>query len=100
MPVRGERSHRMIGELPVARLTGDAKAEETVIGLVPPIGEGGIDTEGLDLSAETLAKLLEVEHEGWASQLPQMKEHYATFGDKLPAELAEQLRALEQRLDV
>ena len=36
---------------------------------------------------------------GWAQQLPQMKEHYATFGDKLPDELAEQLRTLEQRLD-
>ena len=81
------------------RLTGDADAEETAIGLVPPIGEGGIDTDGLDVSQETMAKLLEVDHDGWAQQLPQMKEHYATFADKLPAELAEQLRTLEQRLD-
>ncbi len=81
------------------RLTGDADAEETAIGLVPPIGEGGIDTTGLGVSQETMAKLLEVDHDGWAQQLPQMKEHYATFADKLPAELAEQLRALEQRLD-
>ncbi len=81
------------------RLTGDADAEETAIGLVPPIGEGGIDTTGLGVSQETMAKLLEVDHDGWAQQLPQMKEHYATFADKLPAELAEQLRTLEQRLD-
>jgi phosphoenolpyruvate carboxykinase (GTP) len=80
------------------RLTGEAKAEETAIGLVPPLGEGGIDTEGLDVPAETMAKLLEVDHDGWVAQLPQMKEHYAAFGDKLPAEMAEQLRALEQRL--
>jgi phosphoenolpyruvate carboxykinase (GTP) len=81
------------------RLTGEAKAEETAIGLVPPIGEGGIDTQDLDVPTETMAKLLEVDHEGWVAQLPQMKEHYAAFGDKLPAELAEQLRTLEQRLD-
>ena len=81
------------------RLTGDADAEETAIGLVPPIGEGGIDTTGLGVSQETMAKLLEVDHDGWAQQLPQMKEHYATFADKLPPELAEQLRTLEQRLD-
>jgi phosphoenolpyruvate carboxykinase (GTP) len=81
------------------RLTGEAKAEETAIGLVPPVGEGGIDTEGLDVSPETMAKLLEVDHEGWATQLPQIKQHYAEFGDKLPAELHEQLRTLEQRLD-
>jgi phosphoenolpyruvate carboxykinase (GTP) len=82
------------------RLTGETTAQETAIGLVPPIGVGGINTDDLDVSAETMAKLLEVDHEGWAAALPQMKEHFATFGDKLPAELAEQLRALEQRLDV
>jgi phosphoenolpyruvate carboxykinase (GTP) len=82
------------------RLTGETKAEETAIGLVPPIGEGGINTDDLDVSAETMAKLLEVDHDGWAQQLPQMKEHLATFGDKLPSELAEQLRALEKRLEV
>ena len=81
------------------RLTGDAKAEETAIGLVPPIGEGGIDTDGLDVSPETMAKLLEVDHEGWAAALPQMKQHYAEFRDKLPAELRGQLEALEARLD-
>jgi phosphoenolpyruvate carboxykinase (GTP) len=81
------------------RLTGEAKAEETAIGLVPPVGEGGIDTEGLDVAPETMAKLLEIDHEGWAAQLPQIKQHYAAFGDKLPAELHEQLRSLEQRLD-
>jgi phosphoenolpyruvate carboxykinase (GTP) len=81
------------------RVTGEAAAQETAIGLVPPVGEGGIDTEGLDVSPEVMAQLLEVDHEGWAAQLPQMKEHYAAFGDKLPAELAEHLTSLEQRLD-
>ena len=36
------------------------------IGLVPPLGEGGIDTDGLDVPAETMAELLEVDTEGWA----------------------------------
>jgi phosphoenolpyruvate carboxykinase (GTP) len=80
------------------RLTGDAEAQDTAIGLVPPVGKGGIDTEGLDVSEETLAKLLEVETDGWLGQLPQMKQHYAEFGDKLPAELQQQLVALEERL--
>jgi phosphoenolpyruvate carboxykinase (GTP) len=80
------------------RLTGEAEAQETAIGLVPPLGEGGIETGGLDVSAETMAKLLEVDIEGWTAQLPQIKEHFAEFGDKLPAELHQQLEALEQRL--
>ncbi|HEX3834939.1 MAG TPA: phosphoenolpyruvate carboxykinase (GTP) [Solirubrobacteraceae bacterium] len=80
------------------RLTGDAQAEETPIGLVPAAGEGGIDTDGLDVSPETMAKLLEVETDGWLTQLPQMREHLARFGDKLPPELTAQLDGLEQRL--
>jgi phosphoenolpyruvate carboxykinase (GTP) len=80
------------------RLTGDAQAEETPIGLVPAAGEGGIDTDGLDVSAETMAKLLEVDTDGWLTQLPQMREHLARFGDKLPPELTAQLDGLEQRL--
>jgi phosphoenolpyruvate carboxykinase (GTP) len=80
------------------RLTGEAKAVETAIGLLPPTGEGGIDTAGLDVAPETMAKLLEVDTDGWLTQLPQMKEHLDTFGDKLPAALREQLAALEQRL--
>ena len=80
------------------RVTGTAQAEETAIGLVPPLGEGGINTDGLDVSAETMGKLLEVDTEGWAAQLPQMKAHFAEFGDKLPAALQAQLTGLEQRL--
>jgi phosphoenolpyruvate carboxykinase (GTP) len=81
------------------RVTGEAQAEETAIGLVPALGEGGIDTDGLDISAETMAELLKVDTEGWLAQLPQMKQHYAEFGDKLPGELRAQLDALERRLN-
>jgi phosphoenolpyruvate carboxykinase (GTP) len=81
------------------RLTGDAQAEETPIGLVPVAGEGGIDTDGLDVSPETMAKLLEVDTDGWLTQLAQMREHLARFGDKLPRELTAQLDGLEQRLN-
>src|ERR1035441_264767 len=80
------------------RIPREPKAEETVIGLVPPTGAGGIDTDGLDVSEETMARLLEVDTDGWTAQLAQMKAHYAEFGDKLPSELREQLEALEQRL--
>ncbi|MGI8507262.1 MAG: phosphoenolpyruvate carboxykinase (GTP), partial [Solirubrobacteraceae bacterium] len=80
------------------RVTGEAEAVQTPIGLVPPVGEGGIDTDGLDVSSATMAKLLEIDPEGWSAQLPQMKEHFAEFGDRLPAELRAQLDVLEQRL--
>ncbi len=80
------------------RCEGKAQAVETAIGLVPPVGAGGIDIDGLDITAETMQELLEVDIEGWRESLPQMQEHYSTFGDKLPAELRAGLNALEARL--
>jgi phosphoenolpyruvate carboxykinase (GTP) len=75
-----------------------AEARESEIGLVPPTGDGGIPTEGLNISEEAMAKLLEVDPEEWKQQLPQMHEHYARFGDRLPSELRAQFEALEERL--
>ena len=71
-------------------------AEETPIGLVP--SAGALETTGLDVTPDDMAKLLEVDAEEWMAQLPQLKEHYAMFGDRLPTELREQLQALDQRL--
>ena len=45
-----------------------------------------------------MAKLLDVDAEEWRAQLPQIREHFATFGDKLPDELAAQLEGLKARL--
>jgi len=80
------------------RCEGKAQAHETPVGLVPPIGEGGIETEGLGISREAMQKLLEVDVEAWKAQIPQTREHLARFGEKLPAELHDQLQALEERL--
>jgi phosphoenolpyruvate carboxykinase (GTP) len=80
------------------RCDGDAAAHESPIGLLPPVADGGIDTDGLDVSDADMQKLLSVDIDGWKQQLPQIRDHYAKFGDKLPAELAAQLAALEQRL--
>jgi phosphoenolpyruvate carboxykinase (GTP) len=74
-----------------------AEARETPVGLVP--AEGALDTSGLDISAEAVAKLLKVDPEEWKAQLPQVREHLAKFGDRLPDEIKAQLDALERRLD-
>ncbi|HEX2096870.1 MAG TPA: phosphoenolpyruvate carboxykinase (GTP) [Solirubrobacterales bacterium] len=78
------------------RCQGQADAVESPIGLLP--AEGAIDTEGLDVSADQMADLLSVDEELVREQLPQMREHLAQFGDRLPAEMREQLEALEERL--
>jgi phosphoenolpyruvate carboxykinase (GTP) len=82
------------------RCQGGADAIETPIGFVPPVGDGGIDTEGLDVTPEAMAKLLEVDTESWQEQLPQMREHYGKFGDQLPDGLRAQFETLVARLGV
>ena len=57
------------------RVNGDSEAVETSIGFVPSADERGIDRTDLDVSEDTMARLLEVDTEGWLAQLPQMKEH-------------------------
>jgi phosphoenolpyruvate carboxykinase (GTP) len=79
------------------RCNGASDAEDTAIGRVP--AKGSLDIEGLDISQEDLEELLRVDSEQWRAQLPQVREHFAKFGDALPDELRQQLEALEKRLD-
>ena len=78
------------------RCDGEAEAAETPVGLVP--APGALNTDGLEVSDEDMAELLRVDPEQFKAQLPQVKEHYARFGDNLPDELRRQLEALEERL--
>ena len=82
------------------RCEGKAEAVDTAIGLLPPVGAGGIETDGLDVTTEAMEELLTVDADGWKEQLPQMHEHYAEFGEKLPDALRAQLHTLEERLKV
>ena len=80
------------------RCQGRADAVDIAIGLLPPVGEGGINTDGLDISDEAMRHLLDVDIDGWKEQLRHLHEHYAEFGEKLPAELHAQLETLERSL--
>jgi phosphoenolpyruvate carboxykinase (GTP) len=80
------------------RCDGEAEAAETPIGLVPAPGE--LNVEGLDLAPEALEELLAVDTEQVKQELPQVHEHLAKFGDRLPAPVRAQLEALEQRVGV
>jgi phosphoenolpyruvate carboxykinase (GTP) len=78
------------------RCDGEAEAVSSPIGLLP--AEGEIRTDGLEISADAVRELLSVDLELMREQLPQMKEHLAKFGDRLPGEIRAQLQALEERL--
>jgi len=78
------------------RVDGKANATKTSIGYLPSPAD--IDTDGLDVKASDMDTLLSIDAEGWKSALPQMRDHYAQFGDKLPLKLAKALSELESAL--
>lgn len=78
------------------RCDGKAEATKTPIGHLPT--PASLDLDGLDLPEQDLAELLDIDIEHWLQKVPVFREHYARFGEKLPARLAGQLDQLEQRL--
>jgi phosphoenolpyruvate carboxykinase (GTP) len=78
------------------RCDDDVAAVETPIGRLP--APDALPTEGLDVSPEALAELLRFDPEAWAAQLPQVREHLAKFGDRLPDPLRGQLARLEDQV--
>ncbi len=81
----------------IKRCEGKIDAELTPIGYVPKAED--IDVEGLDgISIDTIKELLSVDTESWLADVENIKEFYALVGDSVPAELKEELAALEARL--
>jgi phosphoenolpyruvate carboxykinase (GTP) len=80
------------------RCDGESEAAETPIGLVPAPGQ--LNVEGLDVSEVQMQDLLAVDGKLVKEELPAQHQHFARFGDHLPEELHDELRALEARLGV
>ena len=78
------------------RVAGQADAVDTAIGHLPT--PAGLDTDGLDVDADDLVEILSVDVEGWRAAIPQIEQHYAQFGDRLPDQLRDELSSLEKRL--
>ncbi len=78
------------------RVDGKANATKTAIGYLPSPAD--IDVSGLNVTDADMNALLSIDAEGWKSALPQMRDHYAQFGAKLPAPLATALNELESSL--
>ena len=78
------------------RAFGEAEAVDTPIGFQPKAGD--INLEGLDISRETVEGLLGVDKALWKEEAEGIREYYAKFGDKVPAELLRELESLENSL--
>ena len=79
------------------RCEGKADAVETAIGYEPKPED--INVEGLEIGTDVVADLLSVDKDLWKEEAEGIREFYKQFGDRLPKELADQLDALEERLN-
>ena len=70
-------------------------ARETAIGYVPYAKDINID--GLDISVDTIEDLLSVDKASWLEDVENIKAFYAQVGDRVPATMYEELKALEER---
>jgi phosphoenolpyruvate carboxykinase (GTP) len=78
------------------RLNGSAAAVETPTGRVP--SPEAVDTSGLEISADDLAALVEVDEDEWRHEVPLIEAHYEFIGERLPEALRDELANLEKRL--
>jgi phosphoenolpyruvate carboxykinase (GTP) len=80
------------------RVDGKAKGSKTPIGYVPAPGE--LDLAELNIKPEVVEELLDVDAEAWQAELAGQKEWLEKFGARMPKEMWDQYKGLEQRLTV
>lgn len=78
------------------RCDGTTDAEKTAVGYLPKTES--LDLSGLDVPDKNLQKILSVNKDEWCEEAKAMKDYYKQFGDRLPAELKQELDELEDRL--
>ncbi|MGI5971400.1 MAG: phosphoenolpyruvate carboxykinase (GTP) [Oscillospiraceae bacterium] len=78
------------------RCFDEADAVESPIGFMPRPED--LNTEGLDVPADTLKDLLTIDKEVWRQEAAGIREFYSRFGEKLPKALEEELTVLENNL--
>ncbi len=78
------------------RVDGKVGAKETAIGLMPK--DGDLDLSGLDITAENMKALMNVDLNEWRAEIPDIEKHLATFGDRLPEPLKKEFEAFKKRL--
>ncbi|RJX33812.1 MAG: phosphoenolpyruvate carboxykinase (GTP) [Desulfarculus sp.] len=78
------------------RVDGKVGAVDTPIGRLPR--KEDFDLEGLHIAPTVMEELFKVDTAAWKAELPDIEKHFAKFGDRLPARLANQLQEIKKRL--
>jgi phosphoenolpyruvate carboxykinase (GTP) len=83
-------------EWAIKRVLGEVEAIPGITGQLPLRQD--LNLEGLDLTDEQLDQLFALDPKAWGAEADLTEEYFALFGDKLPAELSNQLASLRERI--
>ena len=78
------------------RCAGQASATESAIGNLPRAED--LNTKGLNVSADALRALLTVDPSQWRKEVADMRAYLEKYGNRVPAEMYQELAAVEKRL--
>ena len=78
------------------RIAGRAPARETAIGFMPVRED--LDLSGLPIDEQTMTELLSIDQPAWRSEMADLAAEFATYGQRLPAPLREELDKVLRRL--
>ena len=81
----------------VDRCEGRAHAHPTPVGMLPDVDD--LDVTGLSLPRQTLDALLAIDPEVWQREVGEIAEFFASYGDRLPAELSAQVERIKRELE-
>ena len=92
----GFRENVRVLEWALRRVEGTVEAVQTPVGLAPI--PGALNVTGLDISQEDLAALFAVDPVAWRRECDLAEEYFARMGERLPAQMTDQLAELRSRL--
>ncbi len=78
------------------RVENKVGAKKTPIGLLPE--DGDIDLRGIEISSDNMRELMRLDIDTWKTEIPDIGNHFSTFGNRLPERLKKQLQEFIERL--
>ncbi len=78
------------------RVQGQVEAVNSPIGLLPT--PSSIETNGLNLKPSAMQEALSFDHDGWKKEIGEIDNFFSQFGNRLPAELKEEVVRLRNQL--
>lgn len=82
----------------VDRCAGRVDARETPIGFLPNVED--INTDGIDVSPETMRELLSVDPAQWQQEMTAIAEYFAEYGNRMPKTMLGELSEISEALSL